>query len=116
MEKFKSAILAAQATSDRWEVQYCTSALLEGNQNLDGLQPFVSRLDALQDAWRLASCDPVVAEGYECAIHSVLVDIADKCVSLVLGDDAAQAAKDAADLAAAKQLAHRLGVAHTFCV
>ena len=118
-EKIKSAILGAQATNSRWEVLHSTQTIL-GLPNLNEeharLAGMVRALDNLRLAWQYASCDPAVAEGYECAIDALLKDIGDECVRLVLGDDAAQAAKDAADLAAAKKLARKLGVSHTFCV
>ena len=117
-EKIKSAILGAQATTTRWEVLHSTTVLLNlpSLDNLGNLPKLVQALGNCQVAWQYASCDPAIAEGYECAMHSILQDIADECVRLVLGDDVAEAAKDAADLAAAKKLARKLGVAHTFCV
>ena len=105
MENIKSAILAAQAVSDRWEVLHSTSVLLKD-------------LSALGDHSRLAGMAKALARLQDCGeeMSALLADIGDECVALVLGDTAAQAAKDAADLATAKQTARKLGVAHTFCV
>ena len=119
LENIKLAILAAQAVTDRWEVQHCAAVLLNGTDDLgaySGLAALVQALDNLQTALTMAANDPVMAEAYECALDNTMQRIGDECVRLVLGDTAAQAAKDAADLAAAKQLARKLGVPHTFCV
>ena len=113
----KTAIQAVQAASDRWEVAHSTSVLLQEDTIHEGRLAVLAEKLACLRAKALESADDLSAvEGYQCAIHTTLADIADECVRLVLGDSAAQAAADAAELTAAKQLARRLRVPHTFCV
>ena len=127
-EKIKSAILGAQANTTRWEVLHSTTVILglpsltEEHARLAGMVKALDKLQAASsEALYNASEEEFAAiadslEGWECAMDALLQDIGDECVRIVLGDDAAQAAQDAADLAAAKKLARKLGVAHTFCV
>ena len=113
----QSALQAVLAVAGRWEVAHSVSVLLQEDTAYVGrLSTLAQKLANLRAAALESADDMSAVEGYECAIHDVLSAIADECVRIVLGDSAAQAAADAAELAAAKQLARRLRVPHTFCV